>query len=192
MRLSYFLVAITILLPCEAISQGTPPECPVKNEKTAVQFLLDHKANSLSADRHCVDQAFVRLTTAVQFQNKNYIPFLVSMLDFERFVTELEHADNTVPTYPAIEDLVFLCKLPMNVAPFLIKAIKESDSELQRKNAAQALGESGYCRALKLLARAAEKQDLRFEQRDRLETAEKQIKDWDPNELNWHCSANSQ
>jgi hypothetical protein len=36
-------------------------ECPVKDEKTADQFLVDHKANSKAAARHCVDVAFLHL-----------------------------------------------------------------------------------------------------------------------------------
>ena len=174
-----------LLLACAGFSQ----ECPkVKDKKAAVQFLLDNKANSTAADRQCVDEAFLKLTLATQFDNRNYIPFLVSMLDFERQVTEDESADNYRPKYPAIFRLVFLSRI-RDVGPSLIKAIKQSDSEVLRTNAALTLNNSiGGCAALSLLSREDEREDVPYEQKLRIEAAAKHINDWISNQP---CEANS-
>jgi hypothetical protein len=173
MRLKCTCIAIAILLlVCKVISQT----CPVKDEKTAVQFLVDHKSNSRSADRHCVDAAFITLSFATQFKKKNYIEFLVGMLDFERSTIQ-EYASPGERKYPAIDELNHLSGTGKNVVPYLIKAIKESDSEVLRANAAETLYYSiSACGALRMLKREAEKQDVP-EQRIRLDDATKHIND---------------
>jgi hypothetical protein len=168
-------VAITILLlACKVISQTCPE---LKDEKAAVQFLVDHKANSRAADRHCVDVAFLTLSFATQFKKKNYIEFLVGMLDFERSTIQ-EYASPGERKYPAIDELNHLSGMGKNVVPYLIKAIKESDSEVLRANAAETLYYSiSACGALRMLKREAEREDVPYEQRIRLEAASKRIED---------------
>ena len=147
----------------------------MKNEKVAVQFLLDKKASSTAADRYCIDDAFTTLTSATMFRNKNYIKFLVGMLDFERWVPD--YAEASEQKYPAIGHLYSLSGGGKNIAPYLIKAIKESDSEVLRTNAAETLIYPSACKALRLLKREAEKEDLPSDQRMRLEDAAKYIDD---------------
>jgi hypothetical protein len=179
-------IAITVLL---LVWEGTSQECPVKDEKTAVQFLVDHKANSRAADRHCVDVAFLTLSVATQFKNKNYIEFLVGMLDFERSTIE-EYASPGERKYPAIDELNHLSETGKNVVPYLIKSIKESDSEVLRANAAETLYYSvSACGALRMLKRQAERADILYEQKIRLEAAARQINDLTP--LNPPCEARS-
>ncbi len=113
----------------------------MKNEKVAVQYLLDKKANSTAADRYCVDHAFEILGTATEFKNKNYIKFLVGMLDFERWTPSLNNEAGE-DKYPAMDVLVYLQKSGKSVTPYLIDGIKESDSEVLRTNAALTLYES--------------------------------------------------
>jgi hypothetical protein len=114
------------------------------------------------------------------------------MLDFERFVTEDESADNYRPKYPARFQLVFLSRI-RNVVPSLIEGVEQSDSEVLRANAAETLaGVVGHCEALKLLARVAKKPELPYELKRRLQAAEKQITDADPNDLMWSCDARPQ
>lgn len=186
MRFKCVCIGITILfLSSESISQ----DCPVKNEKTAVQFLLEHKANSRAADRHCVDVAFVTLSFATQFTKKNYVEFLVGMLDFERSTIE-EYASPGEQMYPAIHELNHLSESGKNVVPYLIKNMKESDSEVLRANAAETLYYSvSACGALRLLKRQAEKAEVPYEQKIRLEAAAKQINDVTPS--NPLCEASS-
>ncbi len=192
MKLTFALVALAMLPPCEAISQAERDGCPVKNERTAMKLLLDNKANSEAADPRRVDAAFATLSFATAYRGKNYVKFLVSMLDFERSVTEIEYADGRANLrYPAMGDLSALQGLGKNVVPYLINGIRESDSEVLRTNAGRILGEINYCKALKVLSRAAETPVLPFEQKERLEAAEKQIRDWDPNEFICSCAANS-
>lgn len=160
----------------------------MKDEKTAVQFLVDHKANSTAADRHCVDGAFATLANATEFRNKNYIEFLVGMLDFER--TPQEYVQASEPKYPAINVLHHLNGGEKKVVPYLIKAIKESDSEVLRANAAETLYYSIHaCGALRVLTREDEKAEVPYEQKLRLEAAERYINDLTP--LNPPCEASS-
>lgn len=175
MRLACACIAIAILLPASKVISQTCPE--IKNEKIAAQFLVDHKANSRAADRHCVDAAFVTLSFATQFKKKNYIEFLVGMLDFERW-TPVDYAEASEQKYPAINTVHHLSGAGKNVVPYLIKAIKESDSEVLRANAAETLYYSvSACGALRTLKREAEKDDVPYEQRVRLEAATEHIKD---------------
>ncbi len=166
---------------------GFAQECPnVKSEKVAVQYLLDKKASNTEADRYCVDNAFAILGHATEFRNKNYINFLVGMLDFERWTPGLtmeagEHK------YPAMGVLVYLQKSGKNVAPYLIKGIKESESGVLRTNAAETLYHSiSGCAALSLLSREDEREDVPYEQKLRIEDAAKLI-----NEIvNQPCDSN--
>jgi hypothetical protein len=70
MRLKLIAIAITLMfLACKGIAQEECAE--VKDEHTAIQFLLDNKADSTAAYRYCIDKAFLRLTLATQFESKN-------------------------------------------------------------------------------------------------------------------------
>jgi len=141
---------------------------------------VDHKANSTAADRHCVDGAFITLGSATGYRNKNYIKFLVGMLDFERSMPQ-DYAEASEQKYPAINELHHLYGLGKNVIPYLIRGIKESDSEVLRANAAETLYYSiSACRALRVLKRLAEKEDVPYEQKLRLEDAAKHIDDLTP------------
>jgi hypothetical protein len=174
MRFKCICIAITILfLAREGISQ----ECPdLKGEKTAVQFLVDHKANSTAENRHCVDGAFIILGSATGYRNKNYIKFLVGMLDFERWTPE-EYAQASEQKYPAINELHHLYGLGKNVVPYLIRGIKESDSEALQANAAETLYYiyASKCKALGKLTQESEKADIPSDQKLRLEDAAKHI-----------------
>ena len=183
MRFNCIYIAITILfLTCEGISQ----QCPeIKDVKTAAQFLVDHKSKSTAADRHCVDAAFEGLTFATGYRNKNYIEFLVGMLDFERWTPE-EYVEAGEPKYPAINELHHLNGMGKSVVPYLIKGIRESDSEVLRKNAAETLYYSiSACGALTVLKRQAEMAEVPYEQKIRLEAAAKHINELTP--LNPPC-----
>jgi hypothetical protein len=173
MTVKGIVIAITVLLLARvAMSQ----DCPVKSDRTAIQFLLDHRANGMGADPHCVDNAFLRLTHATQFENKNYIPFLVRMLDFERLVTEDEHENKSAHQYPAIDYVLFLSRIK-NAIPALVKAIKDSDSEVLRTNAAETLLEINHCMGLSVLDREANRVETSGEQSGRLEAAARYIED---------------
>ncbi len=172
MRFNCTRVAIAILfLACEAISQ----ECPeIKDEKTAVQFLVDHKANSTAANRHCVDGAFSILGRATAYKNKNYIKFLVGMLDFERWTPD--YAEASEQKYPAINELHHLNGLGKNVVPYLIRGIKRSDSEVLRDNATETLYYIySKCGALGKLTQEAERADIPSDQKIRLEDAARHV-----------------
>jgi hypothetical protein len=180
MRSNVLYVAVTMLgLACATMSQDCPK---VKDERLAVQYLLDKKASNTEADRYCVNNAFAILVHATEFRNKTYIKFLVGMLDFERWTPGLtmeagEHK------YPAMGVLEYLQKSGKNVAPYLIKGIKESDSEVLRTNAAETLYHSiSACAALSLLSREDEREDVPYEQKLRLEAATKHINDWSAND----------
>jgi hypothetical protein len=187
MRSKCACIAIAILLPACKLTSQTRPE--IKDEKTAVRFLVDHKANSRAADRHRVDLAFVTLSFATQVKKKNYIEFLVGMLDFDRSAIE-EYASPGEQNYPAIHELNHLSETGGNVAPYLIKSIQESDGEVLRANAAETLYYSASaCGALRMLKRQAEKEDVHCEQKIRLEAPTKHISDLTP--LNSPCEASS-
>jgi hypothetical protein len=168
-----------LLLACAGFSQGCPK---VKDEKAAVQFLLDNKASNTEADRYCVDNAFAILGHATAFRNKTYIKFLVGMLDFERWTPGLTNEAGE-QKYPAMDVLVYLQKSGKNVAPYLIKGVKQSDSEVLRANAALTLNNTiGGCAGLRLLSREDEREDVPYEQKLRLEAAAKHINDWISNQ----------
>jgi hypothetical protein len=117
------------------------------------------------------------LSVATQFKNKNYIEFFVGMLDFERSTIE-EYASPGDRMYPAIDELNHLSGTGKNVVPYLIKSIRESDSDVLRANATETLYYSvSACGALRMLKREAEKENVPYEQSIRLEAATKHIKD---------------
>lgn len=180
MRVKSLCIALVILvLECAGVSQGCPD---MDHEKAAQQFLLDHKSNSTAADRRCVDQAFTTLTLATRFKNKNYIPFLVAMLDFERWTPG--YAEPAEPKYPAINNLHHLNSVGKNVIPYLISGIKQSESDVLRKNAAETLYySSSACGAVKALQEEADKTDITYEQKERLEAATKHISELSHSEV---------
>jgi len=63
-----------------------------------------------------------------------------------------------------------------NIVPYLVKGIKESDSEVLRMNASEVLHRIDRCAALKVLAQEAEGV-IPYEQKERLEVAAKYIND---------------
>jgi hypothetical protein len=175
MRLKCICVAITILLlACTGLSQERFDE-ERENEKAAVQFLLDNKANSTAADPHSVDAAFAALSFATGYRKKNYIKFLVGMLDFERWTPNYSEASER--QYPAMSELMALQGLGKNVVPYLINGIKNSDSEVLRTNAAETLLRMNHCLGLTMLKKEADKEEIPFDQKERLETAVKYIVD---------------
>jgi len=95
-----------------------------------MQYLLDNKAHSLEADSGCVGRAFAQLS-----HEKGYIERLVSLLDFERSTENDDHLRTRASRYPAIAALG-----RSDAVPYLLKAIKENNSELVRINALYALG----------------------------------------------------
>ncbi len=141
----------------------------------AVQFLLDKKTSNTEADHYCIDHAFARLAQATEFRNKNYIKFLVGMLDFKRWTPDstMEAGEQK---YPAMDVLVSLQRSGKDVVPYLINGIEESESEVLRTNAALTLYDGILrCAALSLLKREDEREDVPYEQKLRLEAAAKQI-----------------
>jgi HEAT repeat protein len=127
MQFKYACIELTLLfLACQAFSEN----CPPFGEKGALlQFLLDHKSNSLDTDPACVSRAFASLS-----HGKSYARDLVALLDFERSTQNDDHLLTRDSHYPAISALG-----NPDAVPYLIEAIKESESELVRTNAAEAL-----------------------------------------------------
>jgi hypothetical protein len=112
MRLTFTYLAIAILLlACKVISQTCQE---IQNEKIAAQFLVDHKANSRAADRHCVDATFATLSFATQYKKKTYIEFLAGMFDFERWTPE-DYAEASEQKYPAINAVHHLSGVGKNL-----------------------------------------------------------------------------
>jgi hypothetical protein len=62
-----------------------------------------------------VDHSFGILGTATELKNKNYIKFLVEMLDFERWTPGLS-MEAGEQKYPAMDVLVYLQRSGKNVA----------------------------------------------------------------------------
>ena len=123
-----YIALIVILATAVARSQ----DCPKWGDNArAVKFLQDNKPNSTAADPACVKRAFAALS-----HDHSNTAALIGLLDFER---SIEHDDfKTIGgRYPAIGALMTIGK---PVVPFLIKAIKENESELVRTNAAHTVG----------------------------------------------------
>jgi hypothetical protein len=109
-------------------------KCPT-DVKGLHQFLLDHRSNSLEADPQCVDGAFGAMSFSSRFlHDRFYTKALVQLLDFERNVEQDFKMGSVMSQYPATEYLDRSAYLPD-----LIDAIKQSDSELVRTNAAHAI-----------------------------------------------------
>jgi hypothetical protein len=108
-------------------------KCP-SDVKGLHQFLLDHRSNSLEADPTCVDGAFGKMATEARYRHSRfYTRAMVNLLDFER-QDENPWFSHHFVRYPATEVLHFPAAVP-----YLVDAIKQSDSELVRTNAADAI-----------------------------------------------------
>lgn len=146
-------------------------KCPA-DAKTAYRFLLDHRSDSLKVDPQCVDQTFAIFNMRARFSRKRdfYIKALVDLLDFER-VDEDPDFNHHFTQYPATEALHF----PVSI-PYLVDAIKQTDNELVRKNAVDALlgiRGSGQCKSaiVTRLSKEAEKPETTPQQKTHLQMA---------------------
>lgn len=129
MGLLRFCASVVLLL---ATSIFFAQDCPKWGDKKgALQFLLANGPRSTAADPTCVDTAFATLS-----HDQAFAEALVGLLDFERS-TEHDDFKTTAGRYPAISALMGIGK---SSVPYLVKAIKESDNELTRSNAARVLG----------------------------------------------------
>jgi hypothetical protein len=160
-RLTYLRFSLFILLSaCPVLAQ----ECPAASEKQALlRYLQHHKSNSTEADPVCVNRAFANLS-----QDKAFTENLIQLLDFERS-TKNDDLTARSGQYPAISALAH-----PEFVPLLVKAITESDSELGRTNAAEALDlvyRSCIQTAVALLEREASKPNTTSSQQDRLRAA---------------------
>ena len=166
MRFSCLHIAALFLLSACAVNAQ---DCPKASEKGALlQFLLDHRGNSLDADPGCVDRAFASLSL-----DKVYIDALVKLLDFERSIKSDTSLIGRTSQYPAIGALARLKAVPQ-----LIAVIKESDSELVRTNAAHALDlihSSCIQVAVDMLDKEAANPNTPSYQQERLREAKKYI-----------------
>jgi len=127
MKFASLVIGLLVL-----ITAGTmvAQNCPAWREREALlQFLLDHRSNSTDADPDCVSRAFASLS-----YDKSYLGPLVKLLDFERSTKNDEKLFARSGKYPAISALA-----RMEAIPQLINAIKESESDLVRTNATEAL-----------------------------------------------------
>jgi hypothetical protein len=133
------------------------------------QFLLDHRSNSLEADRECVVYAFSLMRSAVKSQNNNrFIKAMVDLLDFEKRGRDYDPLTDG-SAYPATDVLNFPAALP-----YLVDAIKQSDSELVRTNAAETIFRiyrGCTSAAVSKMKHEAEKPGATSEQRTRLQIA---------------------
>jgi hypothetical protein len=143
------------------------------------QFLLDHRSNSLEADPRCVDAAFSAMSFRSRFKHSRfYTNALIQLLEFERNIDQDFKMTTLMSQYPATEHL----DSPPYI-PYLVNAIKESDSELARTNAAYTVRFIyGSCvqAAVSRLNREAEKPGTTSEQRTRLQIAAEYIRDYLP------------
>jgi len=145
--------------------------CPLYSDKKAsFEFLLDHRSNSLEADPQCVMQALASLR-----KDRLYTKALVQLLDFERNDKNDDRLRGLGSRYPATDALDF-----PGAVPYLVGAIKESESELVRTNAAatiQLIYTSCVQAAATMLNHEAEKPGTTAEQKDRLQTAAQYVRD---------------
>lgn len=153
--------------------------CPA-DLKPLHQFLLDHRSNSLEADPECVDKAFGTMSFAAMARHSRfYTKALVDLLDFERLDQEPGFSHHFVK-YPATESLHF-----PGAVPYLIDAIKRSDSEVSRTNAADVLTYLyRECRsaAATRLIHEGDTPETTPEQRTRLQTAAEYVRNYFGNE----------
>jgi hypothetical protein len=148
---------------------GQEKSCPAHYDlEGLLQFLREHRSNSLDADPQCVRRAFAELG-----DDKKYTEALIDLLDFERNTKGDEKLITRGSQYPAINALAH----PFAV-PYLIKVIKENDNEVVRLNASEAL-EMTYSlcitTAISILEKEASKPEATADQQVRLRNAEKYI-----------------
>ena len=152
-------------------------KCPT-DVKGLHQFLLDHRSNSLDADPKCVDGAFSAMGSRARFQHdRYYIKALIELLDFERIDEDPGFSHHLV-LYPAAATLI----LPAAV-PSLVSAIKESDSELVRTNAAYTMFwiyRECTPAAVTKLKQEGDKAETTPEQRTRLQVASEYVENYFP------------
>jgi hypothetical protein len=149
------------------VGTGLAQDCPPWGDTTAaLKFLAAQKLHGTEVDPACVDRAFATLS-----HDKSAAEALIGLLDFERSV-ERDSFKTRGGQYPAIGALM---TIGSPAIPFLIKAIKDNDSELVRNNAAEAL--AGIHRpclrgAIENIEVSARKPGTTAEQRTRLRAAE--------------------
>jgi len=163
------MVSCVVLICLSWALPSIAQTCPSWNEKQALlQFLEEHKSESLQADPMCVGRAFASLS-----HDKVYTQSLVHLLDFERSTKHDEKLFARSSQYPAIGALA-----RNDAVPYLVAAIKNSDSELVRTNAAETLDllyRTCVQAAANILETEAEKSGVNAEQQNRLRTAGKYI-----------------
>lgn len=139
------------------------------------QFLLDHRSNSLEADRECVVRAFSLMSSAARFQHDHrFMKALVDLLDFEKRGRDYDPLTDG-SRYPATDALPFPAAIP-----YLVDAIKQSDSELIRTNAAatiQLIYRTCVQAAVARLKKEAEKSGTTAEGKQRLQEAQTYVKE---------------
>jgi hypothetical protein len=170
MRINWFSILFFITLGTGMV---LCQDCPKWGDKKgALQFLLANKAHGTEADPTCVNKSFATLS-----RDDTYTEALVGLLDFKRS-TQDDDFITTEKIYPATDSLFHIGK---PATPYLIKAIRENDSELVRKNAAYILGgiyASCTRGVLALLESEANKQGTTAEQTQRLVAARDHIKNF--------------
>lgn len=143
-------------------------KCP-PGLKAASQFLLDNRSKSLEVDPNCVDSTFSTTgITASTNHDRFYIKTLVDLLDFER-IDEHPEFNHHFVRYPATEELHFPAAIP-----FLVNAIKQTDSELVSTNAVETvlwIYRECVPAAIAKLNQEAENPEATTEQRTRLQMA---------------------
>jgi hypothetical protein len=149
-------------------------KCP-NDADGSYQFLVDHRSNSLEADRECVVHAFARMHSAAKFQNDHrFIKALVDLLDFEKRGRDYDPwTDGS--QYPATDVLPFPAAIP-----YPLDAIKQSDNELVRTNAAATIRliyRTCVQAAVARLKKEAEKSGTTAEGKERLQEAETYVKE---------------
>jgi hypothetical protein len=125
---------LCILMLCILVGRiGHAQDCPMWGDReAALRFLLANKAHATDADPVCVNRAFSTLS-----RDKSSAGALVGLLDFERS-TKRDDFKSTSAQYPAIGALH---RIGQPAVAHLIKAIKESESDVVRTNAAHALSD---------------------------------------------------
>jgi len=164
-----FTTLICLLMSAAAMAQ----DCLQWGDRArAVKFLEENKPNGTAADPECVNRAFSTLA-----KDKSNVEVFIGLLDFERSLEKDHSLKGVSSKYPAVGALV---SIGQPAVPRLLKAIKETSSELVRTNAASALeGMYRTCEKQlvdKLESEAAKPETLP-EQQERLREAEKYIEE---------------
>lgn len=167
MRVTLLSLGCVCLLTCSVFGQEN--SCPEYSDRAGLlQFLQDHRSNSLEADPQCVMRAFGSLS-----EDKSYTDALAQLLDFERNDKDDDALKSRASRYPAVN---VMCR-PYFV-PYLVKAIKESDNEVVIINAAEAIDlvyRTCPQRTIATLESEASKPETSFEEQERLRAAEKHL-----------------